>query len=309
LKDIQDRIIRTIGDPEKRFQEDRLRLMRAVRFAARFGFSIEKATFEALKKKSETILSVSFERIRDELIKMLMNKKPDQGIRLLLETGILKAVLPEIVALIGVKQPDTFHPEGDVFDHTMKILRLMDEDKTLVRSETLALAALLHDIGKPRTYYDARDRIRFHNHNVVGKAMSKEILRRLRFPGEIVEDVSFCVENHMNFMNAPKMRENTLKRFIRAATFPVELVLHRLDCLASHGDLSTHDFLKNKTEELGKEKISPPPLINGKKLIEMGYAPGPLFKKILTTVEDQQLLEKISTAGEAERFVKENYPL
>jgi poly(A) polymerase len=307
LDDIKAGILRTIGDPEARFQEDKLRLMRAVRFAARFSFTLEEKTLAALRRYAGSITEVSQERIRDELLKMLMQAHPEKALLLLYSTGLLERVLPEVEALIGVQQPEVFHPEGDVFEHTLKVLECMDKDMEVAKTETLALSALFHDIGKPQTFYQAKDRIRFNNHPTVGGGITENILRRLRFPNHIVEDVTFCVEDHMNFMNAKKMRQNTLKRFIRNPAFPTELDLHRLDCLASHGDLEIYHFLVEKRKALGAEKISPPPLITGKRLIEMGYSPGPVFKKILTEVEDLQLEDKISTIGEAEEYVQRNY--
>jgi poly(A) polymerase len=307
IRDIRKRLIRTIGDPHKRFEEDKLRLMRAIRFAARFNFSIEPSTLGAVSKWGSKILEVSWERIRDELVKMLMQPNPALALRLLHQIGILKIILPEVVEMVGVKQPDEFHPEGDVFEHTLKMLQLMDEDRTVQKSETLMLAVLLHDIGKPKTFYQAKDRIRFNNHNVVGRKLAYDILKRLKCSNQLKEDVCTCVDNHMNFMNVKKMRQNRLKRFIRQPTFLTELVLHKLDCIASHGDLETYEFLEQKMTEFGQEKIAPPPLITGKKLIEMGYAPGPQFKEILTAVEDLQLEEKITTEEEAEMFVKKNF--
>lgn len=307
-KDIHEGLIRTIGDPEKRFSEDKLRMLRAVRFASRFDFRIEEHTTAALAKLAGGITEVSWERIRDELTKMLIQKHPDHAILRLHETGLLAQIMPELVQLIGVRQPDAFHPEGDVFNHVIKMLKIMDETPSLSRNATLVYSVLLHDIGKPGTFYEASDRIRFHNHNILGKHLSRDILKRFHFSNELIDDISLCVENHMNFMNAPKMRINTLKRFIRTPTFPIEMDLHRLDCLASHGDLSTYEFLREKSLELGREKTSPPPLLSGKRLIEMGYKPGPVFKEILKAVEDQQLLEKITVSEEAEEFVRENFP-
>ncbi len=309
LKDLSEGLIRTIGNPDDRFQEDKLRLLRAIRFAARFGFTIEKNTLSAIIAKAHLVIEVSMERIRDEIVKMLMHCHSDKAFRLLKDTGMLKAILPEVDALTGVKQPEEFHPEGDVFDHTIKTLTLLDSDSEVIRTETLALSLLLHDIGKPATFYQAKDRIRFNNHNTVGRKMAENTLKRLKFSNQVIEDVSYCVENHMNFMNVENMRQNRLKRFIRQSTFPIELDLHKLDCLASHGDLRIHSFLKDKIKEFGKERISPPLLITGKRLIEMGYSPGPLFKQILTDVEDLQLEDKIATIEDAENYVKSNFPI
>ncbi|OGJ88104.1 MAG: hypothetical protein A2268_04890 [Candidatus Raymondbacteria bacterium RifOxyA12_full_50_37] len=309
LDDIASKTIRTIGDPLQRFDEDKLRLMRAIRFAARFDFIIEKNTWSALTRTAPGILAVSWERIRDELLKMLLQQNTVTALELLFASGLLLSIAPEIHALKGVRQPEEFHPEGDVYDHTLKMFRLLDTLDTVERNETLVLAILLHDIGKPATFREAEDRIRFHNHNYVGSRISGELLKRWRIPNDTIKNVCHIVNNHMNFINAPKMRQNRLKRFIRHPVFAVELDLHRLDCLASHGDLSTYDFLKRKIQEFGNEKISPPPLLTGKQLLEMGYAPGPRFKEMLTAVEDLQLEETIQTFEEAEQFVRTTFPL
>ncbi|MFH0919711.1 MAG: CCA tRNA nucleotidyltransferase [Fibrobacterota bacterium] len=308
LADIRNRILRTIGPAEARFSEDKLRLLRAVRFAARLDFTIEPATFSAIGLLATRVTEVSCERIRDEILKMLMDPRPAAALRLMRDTGLLAATLPEIAAMIGVAQPEAFHPEGDVFDHTLLMLNgfaaLPPEEKNAV----LALAVLLHDVGKPDTFYQARDRIRFNNHPLVGRRITETLLKRLKLPNQTIQDVAECVDNHMNFINAKGMRQNTLKRFLRRPTFPAEMVLHRLDCQASHGDLEIYGFLLDQVAALGKERISPPPLLTGKRLIEMGYTPGPGFKKILTSVEDLQLEDKIRTQEEAESYVRSTFP-
>ena len=307
LQDLADRRIRTIGNAADRFTEDKLRLMRAVRFAARFGFSIDPATLHAIHALATEITCVSWERIRDEILKMLMNRNPHSALRLLDSTGLLAVVLPEVHRLKGVRQPEEFHPEGDVFEHTLRLLELMDQPTGFLRNETLALSALLHDIGKPQTFYEATDRIRFHNHPAVGSRIAASVLKRLRCSNQLIDDVCHCVDNHMNFINVTKMRPNRLKRFLRSPVIEEELELHRLDCLASHGGIENYVFLKQQQKELGRERISPPPLISGKRLIEMGFSPGPQFKQILAAVEDLQLEEKIATPQEAEKFISENF--
>jgi poly(A) polymerase len=309
--DLNNKILRTIGDPKSRFREDKLRLLRAIRFAARFSFSIEPNTWEAIIKLAPEITQVSAERIREEIEKMLLGHNPDKSMELLYDSGLLKVVLPEVARLKGVEQPPEFHPEGDVWQHTMLMLRLMDKSTTheFERSKELVWSVLLHDIGKPDTFFRAKDRIRFNNHNTVGKAIAIKILKRLKVSTNLLDDVSTAVDNHMAFMNVPNMRINTLKKLIRRPTFQMELQLHKLDCESSHRDMKITEILKQKQEELGAEKISPAALITGKNLIDMGYKPGPIFKKILEEVEDQQLLDAIKTEREALDFVSQRFPI
>lgn len=309
MADLNKGVIRTIGIASERFKEDKLRLMRAIRFAARFNFQIEESTLAAIKAEAPHIVEVSWERIRDELLKMLMNANPDRALKLLKETGLLKHILPEVDAMAGVEQPKAFHPEGDVFEHTVLALKLFENDTEINKTDILALSILLHDIGKPATFYQAKDRIRFNNHDIVGGKMALNILKRLKLPNQTIDEVAFCIENHMRFMNARQMRQNTLKRFIRNSTFDTEMDLHKVDCLASHGDLEIHTFLKEKRQEFGAEKIAPTPLITGKRLIELGYQPGPAFRQMLTEVEDLQLEDKLTTTEEAENFIKKQFPL
>ncbi|MBL8028125.1 MAG: CCA tRNA nucleotidyltransferase [Fibrobacteres bacterium] len=308
VSDLNNKILRTIGDPTSRFTEDKLRLMRAVRFASRFSLQIEPETWNAVQKLAHQIIEVSSERIRDELDKMLMGPNPHKAMELLSDSGIMKIILPEILRLKGVEQPPEFHPEGDVWQHTMLMLQIMDEQK-IPRTKELVWSILLHDVGKPDTFYRASDRIRFNNHNTVGKTISERILKRLKVSSNLLDSVTEAVNNHMAFMNVPNMRVNTLKKLIRKPTFPMELELHKLDCLSSHRDMKITEILQTKLHELGAEKISPPPLITGKDLLKMGYKPGPLFKKILEEVEDQQLLEVIKTEKEATEFVILRFPL
>jgi poly(A) polymerase len=299
--DIERRVVRTIGDPDERFAEDRLRLIRAVRFAARLGFEIEAATLEALVRLAPTVTRVSAERIRDELLKMLVGPNRGLALRLLHETGLLTAILPEVEAMAGVAQPDEFHPEGDVFEHTVLVLDAL-EAPNAVR----ALAALLHDVGKPPTYTEA-DRIRFNNHDVVGAELADAICKRLRLSNEMRENVVDIVRNHMRFMHAPGMREAKLKRLLRRETFDDELAVHKADCVASHGDMTVYDFLVEKQAELPPEVTKPAPLISGHDLIAAGYEPGPLFGEILEAVEDAQLEGRLTTRDDAMAWVAEQY--
>lgn len=302
LEDIQAGVIRAIGDPLQRFSEDYLRMLRAVRFAARFNFSIEKNTWEALKENAGKIVSISAERIFAELDKMLLQDRPEIAIELLDQSDLLKYVLPEISALKGVPQPPDFHPEGDVFIHTLKALKLMHKNP----SSVTAWSVLLHDCGKPATF-SLSDRIRFNNHDRVGAAISREVLKRLKASNHLVESVEACIENHMNFMNVTRMRLSTLKKLLSRPTIEDELELHRVDCLASHGNLDNYYFVKSRLESFEKEQIKPAPLISGRDLIEMGYKPGPVFGKILSEVYDLQLEEKISTREQALNHVKQSW--
>jgi poly(A) polymerase len=301
--DIERRVVRTIGEPDARFAEDRLRLIRAVRFAARLGFEIERETMSALRRLAPAVTSVSWERIRDELVKMFTGPNRGTALRLLHETGLLAAVLPEVEAMAGVEQPTQFHPEGDVFEHTALVLDALEAPNAL-----RALGALLHDIGKPPTFTEV-DRIRFNNHDVVGAELAEAVCKRLRLSNEARQQVVDIVRNHMRFMHAPEMRESTLKRLLRRETFADELAVHKADCVASHGDMTVYDYLVRKMAELPPEVIKPAPLITGHDLIAAGYAPGPLFGEILDAVEDLQLEGALTTHDEAMAWVREHYPL
>ncbi|MBI1870073.1 MAG: CCA tRNA nucleotidyltransferase [Chlamydiae bacterium] len=303
IEDIQKKRIRTIGNPYQRFSEDKLRLLRAIRFASHLDFEIDSETWQALVKLVPEIQVVSPERIRDELVKIFTGDHPGKGLELLDRSGFLKVILPEVEAMKGVEQPPEFHPEGDVYVHTKMLLdQLSGVDKIL------ALGALLHDIGKPPTQ-TVSDRIRFNNHQNVGAQMSECILKRLRFSNQEIENITSCVQNHMTFKDVKEMREAKLKRFMSRPTFVAELELHRIDCLASHGILENWHFLKEKYEELKKEVPRPQPILTGHDLIQMGYPPGPLFKEILTAVEDACLEKTLRTSDEAKVWVKEKYPL
>ena len=302
LADIKNKIVRTINDPKDRFSEDRLRLIRAVRFAAGFQYEIEPNTYNTIKELADTILQVSAERIRDELCKMLTGVHPANSIQLLDEVGMLKVILPEVSAMKGIKQPEEFHPEGDVWEHTMLMLKNMSSP-----TPEMALGVLLHDVGKPPTF-SIEDRIRFNNHCEIGARITEEIGERLRLSKKQVEHISELVLHHLRFKDVQKMRESKLKRFLRLPNFADHLELHRLDCLASHGNLNNLEFCKQKLLELKPEEIKPKPLINGHNLIAMGYKAGPFFKQILTVVEDAILEGQIRTHDDAVKFVQKKFP-
>lgn len=302
--DLKAGVIRAIGDPDRRFGEDRLRMLRAVRFAARLDFRLDPATQEAIRRQSADIHQISQERIRDEILKMLTEGQARRAFELLDATGLLRVLLPEVTAMKGVEQPPQFHPEGDVWTHTLMMIGALPAGV----SKTLALGVLLHDVGKPPTFRRAPDRIRFDNHAFIGARMAERICQRLRLSREEAEQVVALVDNHMRFMDAPRMRESTLKRFLRMEHFADEhLELHRLDCTMSHGDLSTWEMLRNKVDKMPPESIRPPRLLTGEDLIRMGMAPGPRFREILTAVEDAQLEGRLQTPEEARTFVEQTY--
>jgi putative nucleotidyltransferase with HDIG domain len=304
-KDLEAGIIRTIGDPEKRFGEDKLRMLRAVRFAARFEYAIEPATFAAMQKLAQRILVVSHERVRDELTRMLTEGRARRAFLLLDESDLLNPVLPEISAMKGVEQPPEFHPEGDVFVHTLLLLDNLPDPCPL----TLAWGALLHDLGKPATFRRAPDRIRFDGHVEVGVKMAEQICRRLRFSNDESEQILALVDNHMRFGDATRMKESTLKRFLRMPAFAEHLALHRADCLASHRNLSTYEFIQLKRAEIPVEKMRPSLLVTGDDLIAEGRVPGPKFREILNAVEDAQLEGRLPTRDAALEFVRREFPL
>ncbi len=303
-EDLKERIVRTIGDPEQRFGEDKLRMLRAVRFAARFEYVIEPATFAAMRKLAHEIRAVSRERVRDELTRMLTEGQGRRAFLLLDESGLLRHVLPEISAMKGVEQPPEFHPEGDVFVHTLLLLESLPHPCPM----TLAWGALLHDVGKPPTFRVA-ERIRFDDHVEVGVKMAEEICGRLRFSNDETAQILSLVDNHMRFGHATRMKESTLKRFLRLAEFDEHLALHRADCLASHRNLATYEFVRQKRAEIPPEKMRPSPLVTGDDLIAAGYVPGPKFREILSSVEDAQLEGRLSSRDAALEFVRREFPV
>ena len=303
-KDLQAKIVRAIGDPALRFTEDKLRMLRAVRFAARFEYNIEPTTLKAIQHQAAEISQVSRERVRDELTKMLTEGQARRAFELLDETALLHEVLPEIEAMRGVEQPPQFHPEGDVFTHTMLLLENLPQPC----SPTLAWGGLLHDVGKPPTFRRAPDRIRFDSHVDVGVKMAEAILRRLRFSNDDTEQILALVHNHMRFGDVEKMKASTFKRFVRLPRFDEHLELHRLDCKASYRKASNYDYTRQKMAELTPAAIHPRPLVSGDDLAAAGYAPGPRFKEILTAVEDAQLEGNLNSREQALRFVREKFP-
>jgi poly(A) polymerase len=300
-RDLYARLVRAIGDPERRFLEDHLRLLRAVRFAARFGFDIEKETFDAIRRNARLIHKVSAERVRDELIRILTEGGARRGFELLDLTGLLNQILPEVAAMKGVEQPPEYHPEGDVWTHTLMMLDALENP-----SPTLAMGVLLHDVGKPPTYRVA-GRIRFDGHVEVGVRLAHGILTRLRFSNDQIEQIEALVAQHMKFKDVPQMRESTLKRFLRLPRFDEHLELHRLDCLSSHQRFDNYELARRKREELGAEQLRPPPLLTGRDLIAAGYTPGPLFSEILSAVEDAQLEGSIQSREHALELVRSRW--
>jgi poly(A) polymerase len=302
--DIAAKLVRAIGDPAKRFAEDRLRMLRAVRFAAVLDYQIDKQTWEALVANASSINQISAERIRDELVRIFHSPNRVRGWDLLDSSGLMGAILPELEAMKGVLQPEQFHPEGDVFVHTRLMLQLLPEEVSV----PLVLAVLLHDVAKPVTArVDRTGRIRFNDHDRIGAEMTEAIMRRLRFSGAEIEATVEMVRQHMVFKDAPNMRVAKLKRFMARPTFEDELELHRVDCESSHRMLDNYDFLLRKREEFANEPISPPPLVRGDDLIALGLKPGPKFGEILEAVETRQLEGTLGTREEALEWVKREY--
>lgn len=304
--DLRAGIIRAIGQPETRFREDKLRMIRAVRFAARFGYAIEAATWDAIVRLAPDISQVSAERLRDELTKLLTEGAARRAFELLDESRLLPQLLPEIARMKGVEQPPQFHPEGDVWTHTL----LMLEKLPTGSSATLAWGVLLHDVGKPPTFAPPsgpEGRIRFDEHVEVGTRMAEEISRRLRFSNDDTHQIAALVANHLRFKDVPQMKPSTLKRFVRLDRFPEHLELHRLDCLSSHGHLENYDFVRRFLAETPPEVVRPPRLLTGEDLKALGFVPGPQFKEILDAVEEAQLNARLNTREEAIRLVEQSY--
>jgi len=303
INDIKKRIIRAVGNPYDRLSEDRLRMLRAVRFAARFSFTIELSTVRAIRKNAYKVNDVSAERIGAELQEIFSGPNAGYALTLLDETNLLREVLPEVSALKGIEQPSEYHPEGDVFEHTRKMLELFNYGAV-----SLAFGILFHDIAKPETM-TRTDRIRFHHHAEIGAVSAGRILKRLRFKNDTVLQVQALVRNHMHFIDVRKMRLSKLRRFISQDGFGEMLELHRLDSLASNGSLLNYEFLKKLMAEEKLHYNIPPPLLTGSDLIELGYEPGPDFAKILREIEDRQLEGTLATKDEAKDFVLRRYPL
>lgn len=305
--DLRAEVVRAIGEPERRFTEDKLRMLRAPRFAARLNFAIEDATFSAIRKLAVQIGQVSAERIREELTKLLTEGAAKRGFALLDDSGLLSQMLPEVSALHGVEQPPQYHPEGDVWIHTMMMLDGLSPGTAV----TLAWGVLLHDVGKPKTFRSAAetgDRIRFDGHVDAGVEIAETVCRRLRFSNEDTEQILSLVANHMKFKDADKMRASTLKRFVRLPRFDEHLALHRLDCLSSNRRLEAYNFVTQFLAETPPAEVRPLRILGGNDLLRMGYAPGPCFSEILRAVEDAQLEGHIANTADAEAYVRQNYP-
>jgi putative nucleotidyltransferase with HDIG domain len=300
--DLEAGVVRAIGDPAARFREDHLRMLRAIRFAARLNFRIAPSTFEAIRSNHRLILRVSAERIRDEIVRILTEGGARRGFEMLDGSGLLDDILPEVAAMKGVEQPPEYHPEGDVWTHTLLLLEQLEHP-----SATLALGALLHDVGKPPTFRVA-ERIRFDGHVEGGVLLAHDILSRLRFSREQMEQVEALVANHMKFKDVPQMKESTLKRFLRLPSFDEHLELHRLDCLSSNKRLESYELVRAKLAQMPEEHLKPPRLLTGADLIAAGYHPGPRFSEILRAVEDAQLEGRIQSAGEAMELVRDMFP-
>jgi poly(A) polymerase len=304
--DIAAKVVRAIGDPAQRFAEDRLRMLRAVRFATLLKYEIEKKTWDQLRSSASSINQISAERIRDELVRIFVSADRVRGWDLLDSSGLMRAILPELDAMKGVLQPEQFHPEGDVFVHTRLMLQLLTEEVSV----PLVFAVLFHDVGKPVTAtVDPTGRIRFNDHDRIGALMTEAIMRRLRFSGAEIDDTVEMVRQHMVFKDTPNMRVAKLKRFMARPTFDAELELHRVDCESSHRMLDNYEFLLRKREEFANEPIIPPPLVNGDDLIALGMKPGPSFGEILEAIETRQLEGTLRTREEALEWVKGEYSL
>jgi tRNA nucleotidyltransferase/poly(A) polymerase len=305
--DLERKLVRAIGDPASRFREDKLRLLRAVRFATTLEFEVEEQTWAAVRALAPEIVAISAERIREELIRIFVSPYRVRGLDLLEESGLLAVILPEIEALKGCEQPPQFHPEGDVYVHTRIMLGLLPPDAPL----PLVLSVLFHDIGKPPTFqYDEKDqRIRFSGHDKVGARMTGELMQRLRFSREQIDQVVEAVDQHMVFKDVQKMRVSRLKRFMARPNLPIELELHRVDCESSHGGLENYEFLKQKAEEFAREPIIPQPLITGHDLIALGWKPGPAIGAALEAVQTRQLEGELHTREEALEWVEREFEI
>jgi len=305
--DIEDRVIRTIGNPDERFAEDHLRMLRAIRLSANLGYSIDPDTFLTIKRHAFEIKRISAERIRDELTKLLTRGGARRGMEMMSETSLLAEILPEVDCLRGIEQPPAFHPEGDVWEHTLRMLDLLPAGKGAENDSRLAWGILLHDVGKARTRSADDSGIHFYGHVREGERIAEALMRRLRFSRADMETVIALIHYHMLFMNVTDMRPNRLKRFLRMPDFQLHLELHRMDCLASHGFLDNHEFCWRKLMEVVDDELHPPRLLTGDDLVDMGFSPSPLFGEILDAVEDAQLDGKISTCDEARRLVMDRW--
>ncbi|WP_018970586.1 CCA tRNA nucleotidyltransferase [Rubritalea marina] len=302
LADLKAGLIRAIGDPVERFNEDALRLIRAIRFATQLGFQIEESTWNAIGSHADLLEQIAVERIQQEFSKIITSPNRATGLRLLVDSGLIRWIVPEVLELIGCEQPPQFHPEGDVYTHTSIMLDMLEDDASL----ELCLAVLLHDIGKPSTYtyHPEEDRIRFSGHDRVGADMAAEILGRLKYPNKVIEASCAMVLNHMNFMNVRFMKVAKLKKFMARPTYEQEMELHRVDCASSNGITENYDYLRQKEEEFSSEPLIPDPLISGKELIQRGLQPGPQFRDILNALQVEQLEGRVVTPEQADAWLE-----
>jgi poly(A) polymerase len=298
-EDIKRKVIKAIGDPRKRFEEDKLRLMRAVRFASTLGFEVEAETWKAVKEFAPLIKQVSPERIRDEIVKIFSRPGAAHGFDLLSESGLMQEILPEIEAMKGVEQPKDYHPEGDVFVHTRLLMEKLEPGDPV-----LAMAALLHDVGKPPTFKVREGKPTFYEHAYVGAEMTRTIMKRLRFSNELIDAVAECVANHMKFADVQKMRAGKLKIFVGRPTFEKEMELHKIDCQSCHGMMDNYYFLKEKLKEYAQEELKPKPLLNGHDVLALGVKPGPEVKVLLEEAYILQLEGQISDSEKAQTWLK-----
>lgn len=300
--DVRARLVRTIGDPQARFSEDHLRLLRAVRFAAQLGFELEENTFRAVRDNAARIKGISAERIRDELIKLFQPPHAGRGLELLRVSGLLEPILPEIAATVHCEQSPDFHPEGSVFNHLRKMLDLIPP----TADAALPWAVLLHDVAKPLTasHDPETGATHFYGHEKLGAKMAGEILARLRFPRKEIDEVVLAVESHMRFKDAPEMRKATLRRMLMRPTFPMELELHRLDCLGSHGRLAVYEFLVGQEAELKDQPRIRPPLLSGADLKALGMEPGPAMGALLAEIREKQLQDELISPAQARRWAR-----
>ncbi len=300
--DLEKKIIRAIGDPDRRFAEDHLRLLRAVRFAHTLGFSIDPATREAIRKHTPDLCKISVERIENEFSRTLVESiRPGDALHELVELDLMQHIVPEILPMIGQEQPQEFHPEGDVFEHTALMLNLMKNP-----DRPLAYTVLLHDVGKPDTAFIGEDRIRFHGHETLSATMTEDILRRLRLPAKEIKEIVRAVAGHMRFKDVQKMKRSTLRKLMGAKTFDLELELHRIDCSGSHQMLDNYEFLLKKHEEMGNEPVLPERWISGKELCELGVKPGPRLGELLQKAYNAQLEERFDSHAELLDWLKKS---
>jgi len=304
MRDLRAGVVRAIGDPYDRFEEDHLRVLRAVRFAARLNFSIDPATYAAMKRAAPTVMTVSAERIGEEMVRLMTEGGAARGMDIMLETGLMQVVLPEVVEMVGCLQPENFHPEGDVYVHTRLAVSMLDPGCT----ETLAFGILFHDIAKPRTRAERDGKTTYYGHTEQGAVMAAEILQRLRRSRATQERVAYLVKDHLRMTMAPRMRKSTLTRMLTEDGFNELLEVGRLDALASNSYLGFYHFCRRAMAQMAPAEMRPPRLVSGGDLIAMGFKPGPAFKSILKEVEDLQLDGALATRSDALEYVREHYP-